>query len=172
MSDEWYALHVKPHKERIVNRQLLADGVSVFFPKVTVKPKNPRSSKVRAFFPGYLFVKVDLTAMGQNAFQWTPGVHGLVKVGGMPAIVPPKLITELRLRMQTIERQGGLTYSELKSGDRVEVISGPFAGYDAIFDGRLNGSDRVQVLLSFLSNHPHPVKLHVGDIRKTKPKQK
>ena len=172
MSDEWYALHVKPHKERVVTEKLLADEVTVFFPKVTVKPKNPRASKVRAFFPGYLFVRANLEELGQNAFQWTPGVHGLVKVGGMPAIVPAKLVTELRLRLQSVEREGGLNFSGLKQGDSIRVVSGPFAGYEAIFDARLNGTDRVQVLLSFLSSHPHPVKIHVDDIEKIKPKKK
>jgi transcriptional antiterminator RfaH len=97
-------------------------------------------------------------------------VHGLVKVGGMPAIVPASLITKLRLRLQEIQREGGLQHSGLHAGDRVQVVSGPFAGYEAIFDARLNDTDRVQVLLSFLSNHPHPVKLHVDDIRKIKSK--
>jgi transcriptional antiterminator RfaH len=171
MSNEWYALHVKPHKERIVTEQLSsAMDMTVFFPHVMVKPKNPRSSKIRAFFPGYLFVRTDLAVLGDNAFQWTPGVHGLVKVGGMPAIVPASLITELRLRLQAIQREGGLQYSGLHEGDRVRVVSGPFAGYEAIFDARLNGTDRIQVLLSFLSHHPQPVKLHIDDIRKIEPR--
>lgn len=39
----WYALHVKPHKERAVYEQLLARDITAYYPHVRVKPKNPRS---------------------------------------------------------------------------------------------------------------------------------
>ena len=40
----------------------------------------------------------------------------------------------------------------VKRGDAVTIKSGPFAGYTAIFDARLNGGDRVRVLLDMLSD--------------------
>ena len=41
--------------------------------------------------------------------------------------------------------------NDLKRGDVVKIQSGPFAGYDAIFDARLSGQERVRVLLQLLS---------------------
>ncbi len=171
MELKWYALHVKPHKERIVYKQLQADELELFFPSVRVKPKNPRAAKIRPFFPGYLFVQLNLEEMGQNSLRWTPGVHGLVEVGGAPAVVPDKLIVELRNRLEAINIAGGLQYNELKKGDAVRVVDGPFAGYEGIFDGKLSGKDRVRVLMAFLSEHPHPIKLHIDEIQKIKPKR-
>ena len=38
----------------------------------------------------------------------------------------------------------------LQPGDLVRITSGPFAGYEAIFDTRINGAERVRVLLKLL----------------------
>jgi transcription antitermination factor NusG len=168
MTLKWYALSVKPHKERTVHRLLQAREVEVFCPTLTVKPKNPRAAKVQPYFPGYMFVRVDLTDLGSNALKWTPGTRGLVAFGGEPAVVPTNLIRELKHRLTEIEASGGLLLSDLKRGDRVKIIRGPFEGYEAIFDMHLPGKERVQVLLAFLSSHPQPTKLDPTDIEKLK----
>lgn len=159
MAAHWYALRVKPHKERIVYQLLQAEKVPTYFPSVKVKPVNPRSAKIRPYFPGYMFVQADLQELGENAFRWTPGVHGLVRYGDTPAVVPDGLIIELKQRLEAIAASGGLVMSQIKPGDRVRIHSGPFAGYDAIFDAYLPGQERVRVLLAFLSRQPKPVYL-------------
>ncbi len=182
MTSAWYALHVKPHKERFVYECLLnperiptlatvenpSQLVEAFFPAVRVKPVNPRSAKVRPYFPGYVFVRGDLALVGESAFNWIPGAHGLVRFGDLPAVVPDALIRELREKLTEIEAAGGLVFDALKPGDRVLITTGPFAGYEAIFDMRLPGKERVQVLLSFLSRHPQRVQLEAVDVEKVK----
>lgn len=168
MANHWYALRVKPHKERAVFRQLEQEDVEVFFPQVRVKPKNPRARRRKPYFPGYMFVNVDLQSVGANTLNWMPGTMGLVSFGDIPAMVPENLIHELRRRLQEIEEAGGLLLDELQPGDRIRIVSGPFEGYEAIFDARLPGKERVQVLLAFLSSHPQPIKLDVEDIEKLK----
>ncbi len=86
----------------------------------------------------------------------------------MPAIVPDVLIRELRQRLAEIEAAGELVFDALKPGDHVLITSGPLAGYEAIFDMRLPGKERVQVLLTFLSRHPQRVQLEVSDVEKIK----
>lgn len=168
MSQHWYALRVKPHKERPVFRLLEAQRVEVFYPSVRVQPINPRAAKVRPYFPGYMFVRADLSDLGVNAFSWTPGSQGLVAFGGAPAVVPEHLILEVKQRIARIQAAGGLVFDDLKPGDRVRIIGGPLSGYDAIFDLRLPDRERVQVLLAFLSNYPQPVQLSAAYIEKVK----
>lgn len=168
MTTHWYAMHVKPNKERAVCQLLLSREVTVFFPSLKVKPVNPRSAKERAYFPGYLFVQADLAEEGDDAYRWLPGAHGLVKVGGETAVVPDSLINELKAHLQLVQASGGLDLAELAAGDQVRITEGPLAGYDAIFDAYLPGNKRVQVLLSFLSSHPQPVNLDPSAIRKLK----
>lgn len=135
----------------------------MFFPTLHVQPKNPRSAKVKPYFPGYLFVKADLDHMGINAFSWVHGTHGLVSFGDIPAIVPGSLIQELRLRLDEINAQQAVQ-TNIKAGDPVRIVSGPFVGYEAIFDAYSPGGERVQVLLAFLSNYPQIIKLNEADI--------
>ena len=59
MTALWYALRSKPNKEDFLAKQLEAYDVDVFFPRIHVKPVNPRSRKTRPYFPNYLFVHVD-----------------------------------------------------------------------------------------------------------------
>jgi len=166
MSKHWYAMHVKPHKERVVTRLLEARGTEVFFPCLQVKPVNPRSAKERAYFSGYLFVRADLEQEGKDAYRWLPGVHGLVTSGGETAVVQDSLIVELKAHVKALQVAGVLNLAEIKSGDRVKISEGPFAGYDAIFDAYLPGNQRVQVLLAFLSHQPQTVKIDSSAIRK------
>lgn len=168
MSLYWYALRVKPHKERAVAEFLQTRDVTFYAPLIRVKPVNPRSAKERPYFPGYLFVEADLQAEGQQAFSWIPGSRGLVSFGEEPAIVPNNLIHELRQRLVQLNAHGGLERVEFHKGERVRIVSGPLAGYDAIFDMRLSGKERVQVLMRFLSDQPQPIKLNVTDIQKIK----
>jgi transcription antitermination factor NusG len=168
MTQQWYALRIKPHKEQSVYQWLQARDVAVYFPRVRVNPVNPRAARIRPYFPGYMFVNVDLAQMGQNAFSWTPGTHGLVTFGDIPALVPDNLIHELKKRIKRIEASGGLQASGFGRGDRVRIVRGPFSGYEALFDLYLPEKDRVQVLLAFLSQHPQPVKMDIGAIEKVK----
>lgn len=166
MSLHWYVLRVKPHKERAVYQVLQSREVGVYFPVLHVKPVNPRAARERPYFPGYIFVQADLDEIGANALNWVPGTHGLVTFGDIPAVVPPNLIFEIKRRLAEIEAGGGWLLNKLEKGDRVRIVNGPFAGYEAIFDVRLPGNQRVQVLLSFLSSSPQPVKLNASDIKK------
>jgi transcription antitermination factor NusG len=142
--------------------------VELFAPTVHVKPKNPRAAKKRPYFPGYLFVYADLQEEGQQAFSWIPGAHGLVAFDDEPAIVPAHLIHELQKRIAQLNAQGGVETVDFKKGQHVRIVSGPFEGYEAIFDMRLSGKERVQVLLRFLSDHPQPVQLSMTDIENSK----
>jgi transcriptional antiterminator RfaH len=148
----WYALKSKPRKEDAAWRQALSQGFVVFYPRLRVHPVNPRSRKLRPYFPGYLFVQADLAQAGVSVFQWMPHTLGLVSFGGEPAVVPDNLVQALEKRVEEINAAGGETFYGLKPGDLIWIHDGPFSGYEAIFDAQLPGSERVRVLLEFLGN--------------------
>ena len=146
----WYVLHAKPHKERQVADYLRAKKLTVYLPLVPVNPVNPRAAHLRPFFPGYLFVKADLETYGLSVLQWTPGLNRLLQFDDQPASVPDHFMAELKRRVERIQAMGGLKFDGLKPGARVKITSGPFAGYEAIFDARLSDTDRVRVLLEII----------------------
>ncbi|UCD98865.1 MAG: hypothetical protein JSV42_18295 [Chloroflexota bacterium] len=168
MAEAWYALRSKPRKEEVLWRQLLAHEVDVFFPRIKVNPVNPRSRKLRPYFPGYMFVQVDLDEVGLSKFQWMPHAIGLVSFDGEPATVPENLIHAIHKRVDEIAAAGGEFYDGLKPGEPVRISSGPFAGYEAIFDMRLPGSERVRVLIQMLSDRKVSVELKAAQVERKK----
>lgn len=164
MSPNWYALRSKPRKEDVVWKQVHDRGFDVFFPQMRVHPVNPRSKKVKPYFPGYMFVKLDLSESNSSVIQWMPHTVGLVSFGGEPATVPEHLIHAIRRRVEEIARAGGEVFDGLKQGDIVQIEHGPFQGYEAIFDARLPGSERVRVLLQLLNDRQIPIELDTADI--------
>ena len=168
MTTLWYALRSKPNKEDFLAKQLEAYDVDVFFPRIHVKPVNPRSRKTRPYFPNYLFVHVDLDVIKLSTLRWVPGASGLVSFDGEPAPVPDLLITALERQVDLMNTASRELTSNFKHGDTVVIQDGPFAGHEAIFDLRLSGQDRVRVLLNFLQARQVPVELHSRQIRRTK----
>jgi transcriptional antiterminator RfaH len=155
----WYTMFSKPRKEIQVEDYLRNRGFEVFHPMVNVKPANPRALKTRSYFPRYLFVRADMEAIGPSALEHVPGSVGLVQFDGYAPPIADTIIYELRRRMAALEHEESLPLGGLRHGDPVFIVRGPFAGYDAIFDTRLNGQERVQVLLHWLGREVH-VEVH------------
>ncbi|MGD8458446.1 MAG: transcription termination/antitermination NusG family protein [Anaerolineales bacterium] len=167
MNAEWYAFRAKPHKERALYKQVIARNIECFFPIVRVNPVNPRAAKTRPYFPGYLFVKVDIDKVGISTFKWMPFGMGLVCFDSEPASIPPSLIVALKKRVQEIMDKGGLKFDTLQEGVPIRVMDGPFRGYEGIFDKYLDGSERVKVLLQFMCDRHVPIEMHMNQIAAT-----
>jgi transcription antitermination factor NusG len=82
--------------------------------------------------------------------RWIPGAVQLVECGGEPAVVSDKYIRLLKEYINTIVHSKDTYLKDLQHGDLVRIKQGAFAGYEALFDSRLKGQDRVQVLLHWL----------------------
>ncbi len=164
MSTEWYALRSKPNKEEFLLDQLLIRKVDAYYPCIRVKPVNPRSRHIRAYFPGYLFVNVDLEQVGVSILTWIPGASRLVCFDGEPANIPTALINAVRKKVDAINTAGGELLEALQPGDRVVISSGPFCGYEGIFDMRLDGNERVRVLLNLLQKRQMRLDIPVGQV--------
>jgi len=161
----WYVLHSKPHKEKLLAEQLELRKIETFAPRIRVQRVNPRAQPMRPYFPGYIFVRTDLQEIGLSTLQYVPGASGLITFGGEPASVPDGFIHAIRQRVDEINLAGGELFDALKPGETVQVHSGPFAGYEAIFDARLPGKERVRVLLKMLRDRTMLVELPAGYIR-------
>ena len=146
----WYVMHSKPRKEALLRERLRIQRIEVYLPSVQARPFNPRARKEQPFFPGYLFVHVDLEKIPISEFQWIPGSIGLVCYGGEPAYVGDALIREIQKQVEEITDSTNRYVGRFRPGDLVVINDGPFATYKAMFDCRLSGSDRVRVLLELL----------------------
>lgn len=161
----WYAIQSKAWKEELLAEQLRLRGVEIYYPYLRVKPVNPRSHKTKPYFPGYLFVQLDLVKTDLASIRWLPGAIGLVSFDGEPATVPETLVWTIRKRVDEINANGDQHLESWQRGDVVTIQDGPLAGYEAIFDRRLSGPDRVRVLLNLMADRRIPVDLSAGQIK-------
>jgi transcription antitermination factor NusG len=168
MAEAWYVIRSKPNKEEFLAGQLSAYGIKVFYPRIRVKTVNPRARKLRAYFPSYLFIYVDLETISLSTLHWMPGAVNLVSFDGQPASVPETLISAVERQVELINTSQKNMLLDLKPGDVVSIQDGPFAGYEAIFDGQVSGRERVRVLLSFLQNRKIPVELRGSQVGRVK----
>jgi len=160
----WYALQSKPQQENFLWSQLCMRDIDAYYPRIRVQTVNPRAKKIKPYFPGYMFVNVDLDQVGVSALQWMPGVARMLSFGNEFAPIPDHLVQAIRERVDTINASDSELFANLRRGDVVVLRSGVFAGYEAIFDSRLPGHDRVRVLLQLLENRQHRMVVPVGQI--------
>ena len=168
MAVGWYVLRSKPRKEDFLYGQLRARKIEAYYPKVRVQPANPRARKSKPYFPGYLFIRIDLQQENRSALQWMPGSVGLVSFGEEPSWVPDSLVNTIRKQVSAINAAGGENLIGLTSGDEVVIKDGPFAGYKAIFDLSLPGNERVRVFLKLLEDQNMRLELPASQIKKRK----
>lgn len=169
MSLSWYVLHSKPNKEDFLFSQLRHRKVEVYYPRLGVDPVNPRSRKVRPFFPGYLFVQVDLENTPLSSLSYVPGANRVVSFDQEPAIVPDEVIHTIRQNVERINENPDTFHKQLRHGDPVIIEGGPFEGYQAIFDTHLEGSERVRLLIKLLRGQQMRVQIPT---KMVKPKKK
>ena len=166
--NNWYALQSKFQQENLLWEQLCIRNIDAYYPRIFVRPVNPRAKKIRPYFPGYMFVNVDLDQVGVSTIQWMPGVARILSFGNEFAPIPDHLMQAVRERVDTINASDSEVFANLRQGDIVVLRSGAFAGYEAIFDSRLPGHDRVRVLLNLLENRRFRMVVPTGQISRVR----
>jgi transcription termination/antitermination protein NusG len=143
----WYVLHTRSRFETVVYDGLLKKSKEVFLPKVRVRSKR-RDRKLMIdlpLFPGYLFVRSDLEPRDHLDILKTVGVVRLIGNKEGPLAVPEDTIHSLRIMVTA--QQEIQTGFQLKQGDPVMVMTGPFAGIQGVFV-RYRGRDRGRVVVN------------------------
>jgi transcription elongation factor/antiterminator RfaH len=158
----WYVLHTKSRFENVVNDGLINKSMEAFLPKVQVRSKRrDRKAMITVpLFPGYLFVKTDLSPHNHLEIVKTTGVVRLIGTKDGPVPVSQTAIESLKIIVEGNNQVS--TGYRLKNGDRVIVVSGPFAGVSGIFV-RYRGQERVVVNIEALGQYAS-VEVHKDDV--------
>lgn len=148
----WYVLHTKSRFENVVHEGLLKKRIEVFLPKITVQSKRrDRRKMIRVpLFPGYVFVKTNLHPHHHLEVVKTAGAVRLIGSKKGPVPVPDETIDSLKIMVSTDFPV--TTGQRLQKGDRVMVVSGPFAGVVGTFV-RYRGQGRVIVNVEALGQY-------------------
>jgi len=148
----WYVLHTKSRHEKVVNDGLLKKSIEVYLPLVTVRSRRrDRRVMIRVpLFPGYIFVKTDLHPNSHLEVVKTAGAVRLIGNKQGPVPVPDETVNSLQIMVES--KHPVTTGNQLKSGDQVMVVYGPFAGVVGTFV-RYGGRGRVIVNIEALGQY-------------------
>lgn len=161
---KWYVMQSKPNREFFLQGQLVLNHVETYLPLIKTIKNNDRTS-YRPFFPGYLFVNVDLTERGTSSLQWIPGSKGIVMFGDQPPSVPDQFVEELKSKLSSLNNKNESKFSKILKGSSVLIKRGAFQGYRAVFNEYLPEHDRVKILLKTLADQAFYIKMPAEDIK-------
>jgi transcriptional antiterminator RfaH len=160
---EWRLVQVRPNADSIAIRNVERQGFSVFRPlEIVTSIRGGRFvSRLRSFFPGYMFAGYAGPAAPWSVINSTYGVARLVKFGDRPTTVPNRLVAELQA---ACDGQGVISLaSRIVAGASVEVASGSLAGFIGEVE-RLTPDQRALVLIEFLGKQTR-VSLPVAQLK-------
>jgi len=153
----WYVAAVKSGREDHAERHLVRQGFRIFSPRRLKTVRHARRTVERRvpLFPGYVFVSFDATRCAWRAVNGTFGVRSLVMSGDRPSTVPSGIVEAF---IESTDASGVVDVTrELRAGQRVQVLTGPFADLAGTID-RLDDNGRIRVLLELL-NSERPVSM-------------
>ena len=146
----WYAVHTLSGRESQAEANLGRQGYAPFVPRQrrTVRHARKLWQKVLPFFPGYIFVPLDLSVDRWRPINGTFGVRSLVMRGDRPAMCPAGLVEHL---ISVTDGDGVLDLtSQLEEGAPVRIVAGPFADLVGTLE-RLDAAGRARILLAMVS---------------------
>jgi transcriptional antiterminator RfaH len=144
----WYLVRALTRREPFAAEQLQRQGFTTFLPRQPKTVRHARRIRVTlaAYFPGYLFVELDVGKQRWRSINGTLGVAHLVSSGERPSPVPRGVVEAL---IEAADDAGVIEGPPLQAGQRVKIIAGAFADQLAVIE-RLDDAGRVRVLLEIV----------------------
>lgn len=162
MVNRWYVAATQPGREDVAEQNLRRQDFGIWTPRQirVVHHARRRHEKRVAFFPGYIFVSLDLERHRWRSVNATSGVRSLIMQGERPALCPAGLVEGL----QALTDGSGLFngVAGIAPGDAVRVVNGPFAELVGTLT-RLDGAGRARILLRIMHGDV-AVTLKLGDL--------
>jgi transcriptional antiterminator RfaH len=162
-ADLWFCLKAQSKREHIAAAFLRQSSeVEVFCPRVRFRKQTTRGSVwfVEPMFPGYLFARFNYTTLNRRVVH-APAVNGFVRFGDRIGLLPDVLIAEIKSNTgidEIVEINQGLAL-----GQNVEVVQGPFQGFEALVTRFIAARDRVEILIEWMGRSLH-AELNVADL--------
>jgi transcriptional antiterminator NusG len=174
---KWYVVHTYSgyeHKakaaleERVRNLKLQHKFGEVLVPTERVQELGKggqRKISSRKFFPGYIFVNMELDDETWHVIKDTPKVTGFVGHSTSPPEVPESEVREITQQMQ----EGALRPKPkvlFEVGEAVKVVDGPFQDFNGTVEEVRAEKGKVRVLISIFGRAT-PVELDFVQVEKS-----
>lgn len=146
--DHWHVIQAKPTRERELAVILHQRGLEVYLPLMRARPTRRCRALERPYFLGCLFAKTDGQGPSLDVIRWTPGLKALVEFDGQLAAVSDRFVKELRQRLQHLRTTSGPAVEPNDDQKPSEIATGPFAGFEGLFNCRISSARRAHILLA------------------------
>ena len=166
---DWYSLRVISGKEKNTEENILREAgdnditndieeVFVPFEKVIEMRNNKKRIREKMFFPGYILIKMNLTANTKFVVENAPGVLSFVGPKGNKPV--PLREDEIKRIFGEVERKEGMEMVDIpfKKGDAIKVIAGPFIDFTGFVEIVNEDKQKVKVKVSIFGR-PTPIEL-------------
>ena len=173
---KWYVVNTYSGHENKVKEKLemrassmnMEDKICrVIVPEETVVEEKDgvKKEKVKKLFPGYILVEMVMTDEAWFVVRNTPGVTGFIGSSGKgakPTPLQPFEVENLLKSMGVTKVKENLSLVE---GDKVNIISGPFAGMNGKIES-INKEDKVANVAVDLFGQETSVEVELEQIEK------
>lgn len=172
---KWYIVNVRTScentakaqiEERATSKGLLEKFGNILVPAENVVElvKGKKATRSRKFFPGYIFVQMELTDETWHLVKSCSKVTGFVGGGNRPPEVPEHEVMKVTQQMET-GAEKAIPKVKFVLGESVTVIDGPFSNFNGTVEEINQEKGKVKVLVSIFGR-PTPVELDFVQVEK------
>ena len=176
MEKLWYVVNTYSGHEQKVKEKLeskiesmgMQDNIfRIIVPETTeVEIKDGvKKEKTKKMFPGYILVEMVMSDEAWYIVRNTPGVTGFIGSSGKGAKPTPLLPQEIDKVLSTMGMSRLDSDSDLKVGDTVNIIDGPFKGMTGKIDTVDKDNNRLNVLIDLFGQET-PVEVELFQVNK------
>ena len=171
---KWYVVHTYAGHEnkarlaledkvRQMNKQDKFGAVLIPTESVTENVKGQRRTTTRKFYPGYMFVQMELSEETFHLVKNTPRITGFL--GGQH----PTPVKDAEIAVITSQMTDGVQKPKSKlsfeDGETVRVIDGPFSNFSGVIEEVKPEKQKLRVLVSIFGRFT-PVELDYTQVEK------
>ena len=176
MDKKWYVVNTYSGHEKKVQEKLLMRASSMnmedYIFRVIVPERveteikdGVTKEKVKKLFPGYVLVEMIMTDEAWFVVRNTPGVTGFIGSSGKGAKPTPLQPYEVDKILNSMGMSRLEVSTDLKEGQTVKVIYGPFAGMEGKIESLDLPNNKLNVLLDLFGQETS-VEVELSQIEK------
>jgi transcription termination/antitermination protein NusG len=174
---DWYVIHsyagyenkVKTNLETRISSLNMEDyifQIEVPLEEVPVVKNGKRQIVTQKKYPGYIYVRMELTDQSWSAVRNTPGVTGFVGLTNKPSpLRREEVVSILAPEVKKEKKVEAVKVQEFEVGESVTVMDGPFATLPATISEINVDAQRLKVLVSIFGRET-PVELQFNQVAK------
>lgn len=181
MEKKWYIINVQTGCEgtakTAIEERIRSNRLEEHFGEILIPSENvvelgkggQKQTKSKKFYPGYIFVQMNLTDQTWHMVKNSAKVTGFVGAAAGGKSRPPEVPEHEVLRVtQRMAGMGEKPKSKIKFslGEQVMVVDGPFSNFNGTVEDINEDKGKVKVLVSIFGR-PTPVELDFVQVEKS-----